>query len=300
MQGAALEPVVPISPTQHRAAAGGFTHVRAPVVHRGYARPLRPLDPTRVCRVGTPLQATLVLLLVANAAGRAAAASVPVRPCPDEVALTVPGALHEAAGIARAPMSTEYDEMRKAYYQYIAHRCAPPESAIERAVMQVGDAVVGVVELEVLGPDGVVAIHAGADALDLAADALEGKPLDMTLLEDALFAQGGIKPAGEPVIAPREPALPAHVSRPQSSIRIFDRAARAIGRGTALPAEWLLDAPPDPPGLLRYRDPLTGQAGLALQVDGRFYAAQPVGEYDLVVAGQVLEHRDGLYWLREG
>lgn len=310
MHVAEPEFAVPSSATQHRAVIGQFSQTAAPGVRRGRVRGPSWSGAGPPGNVDARVALVVVLLLVTNAAappprvvrasGPGSFASPPVHPCPPSAVWTVPTALHHAADFARAPISSTFDAGRDAYYQYIAHRCAPPESVLERSVLQVGDVLAGVVETALLGPVAAASIHEGADVLDLAGDALEGKPLDMRRVEDAVFAQGGIRPAAEPVIAPPEPVVPAHAMRPQSSIRIFDRTAHAIGQGPALPREWMIDAPADTTGLLRYRNPLTGQAGQALQVDGRFHAAQYTGEHDLVVAGHALEHRDGMYWLRDG
>jgi hypothetical protein len=278
------------------------------VAHRRHARSLRPPDPAQVRRVDTRLQAALVLLLVANAVaapgrlsrpGRTAAIASPsLRPCPAAPPLTVPEALHEAAEFARAPITSAFDAGRDAYYEHIAHRCTPQENAIEHALLQVADSAVGVLESVLLGPTGALAIREGANALDLAGDAMEGKPLDTALLVDTLLAQGGIKPAGGRAFAPPDPmALPA--ARADSSARIFDRAAQLIGEGPTVHPDWIIAAPADARGLLRYRDPLSGKTGRALQLDGRYHAVQLAGVHRLVTAGTVLEHRDGIYWLRE-
>ncbi len=278
------------------------------MAHRRHAHSLWPLDPGRVRRVDTRLQAALVLLLVANAAaapgrlsraGRSAATVAPSPyPCPAAPALTVPVALHEVAEFARAPITSAFDAGREAYYQYTAHRCAPQESVIEHALLQVADSAVGVLESVLLGPTGALAIREGANALDLAGDAMEGKPLDAALLVDTLLAQGGIKPAGAQALAPTESAaLPA--ARADSSVRIFDRAAQLIGQGPTVQPDWITAAPADARGLLRYRNPLSGKTGRALQLDGRYHAVQLAGAHRLVTAGTVLEHRDGIYWLRE-
>ncbi len=266
------------------------------------------MDPGQVRRVDTPLQAALVLLLVANAVaapvrvsrpGRSAATVPPsVRPCPAAPALTVPGALHEVAEFARAPITSAFDAGREAYYQFVAHRCAPQESVIEHALLQVADSAVGVLESVLLGPTGALAIREGANALDLAGDAMEGKPLDAALLVDTLLAQGGIKPAGARALAPPESAvLPA--ARADSSVRIFDRAAQLISQGPTVQPEWITATPADARGLLRYRNPLSGKMGRALQLDGRYHAVQLAGAHRLVAAGTALEHRDGIYWLGE-
>lgn len=195
---------MPISPDQHRAAAGRFPQASGAAVRHRPGSPLRPRDTGRVRRVSTPLHAGLVLLLVANVAaaphrlaraGRGAGATSPLpHPCPPGPALTVPEALHEVAEFARAPISSAFDTGRGVYYHFIAQRCPPPESVVERVMLQVGDAAVGALESVVLGPTGALAIREGANALDLAGNALEGKPLDAALLVDALLAQGGIKP----------------------------------------------------------------------------------------------------------
>jgi hypothetical protein len=300
---------VPIPAFQHRSAAGRF-HATASTRARCTGIALRRSDPARICRVDTRLQAMLVLLLVANAGGAPArvpraprsTAVLPAVPCPTLPPLTVPQVMHDAAALIRAPVSSVFDAGRYVYY-HAQHRCPPPQSDLERTILQVGDLALTLAESEVLGSSGAAIVQDGAVVLDATADALEDRPLDLHLLDDALRAQAGFKPVGAAPHSPH-PALAEEFTfglngaRADSSLRVFNRAARVVGNGPALDPAWIDATAPDAHGLLRYRNPATGEHGLALRLDGRYHAVEHADGQGMVAAGVALERRDGIYWLR--
>lgn len=290
---------MPKSPEQMRRTCGAFGLAcaeRTPVARGTHA--------SASLRIETPLQLAVVLLLVTNATTTAAAAphrmtrSVPAAandtvatvPCPPTPPLTWPVVLHDVAQWARAPAETAYEAGRNAYYELTDRRCPPPESRGERVALQLVDMAFTQLEIDLFGPEVPVALHEGAAALDALGNALEDKPLDEGLLEEMLMAQGGLKPeasggglwrAGTP-----------------GEIRLSSRAAQAVGEGPALDPAWIQSDLHDARGLLRYRDPATGETGLALASAGRFHAVQDLHGPGLTVAGTALEAQDGLYWPR--
>ena len=253
-------------------------------------------------RIETPLQLGLMLLLVSNAAAapRRSGRSMPAAahgtaasaPCPPSPPLTWPVVLRDVAALARAPAATSFNAGRYAYYELTAHRCPPPESRGEQMALQLVDMGVALVETELIGPAGTAAIHEGAALLDVAADALDHRPLDAGHLEEFLMAQGSA----------RQDAPGLNAVRPGISgvAHLSSRAARAVSAGPTLDPAWIQSDAPDARGLLRYRNPLTAETGWALGQAGRFYAVQEEGAAGLTVAGTTLEQQDGLYWPRSG
>lgn len=188
---------MPTSPADHRHAAGLFNN-RGPVL----PPTARPHDTHAIRRVQTGPHALAALLLVANATGASTAPPpstrvAPVVP-PTRVAcryaeVSLPGVMHGAAGLLRNPVSALVADVRYAVNRGRGGPCPPPLGAGLRALLQVGDAMVGAAELAAMGPRGASAIQLAGSALELGAEAMEQGTLDPGTVMDVLQAQAGLR-----------------------------------------------------------------------------------------------------------
>lgn len=234
---------MPTTVVEHRHATGRH-HARLP--------PLpptpQPLATGTVRRVETPMQALAAVLSVSNAT---ALPMSPVRPAalpadtprpadciPVPAAPGLPGALHSVAGLLRSPVTELFTDARYALERHQGVHCAPPLGNGLRTALQVGDAVVSMVEAVGIGARRLYALQGVASVLDLSADVLEHKPLDRAELTDAALTLAGARgladtgPAAlEPEPAPRPAAPRRPVAVRQTSAELHEGRIRVPFEG---------------------------------------------------------------------
>jgi hypothetical protein len=88
-------------------------------------------------------------------------------------------------------------------------------------------------------------------------------------------------------------------TRPDSSIRLFDRTADEVHRQAALADARLRLDLLRADGILYYEDPSSGQVGNAVCVDGRYYPVTLEAPLDLRIGTLELTLRDGIYQQRQ-
>ena len=362
---------MPTSAAEHRHTTGRH-HAGRPV----FAPTPQPLDTRAIRRVETPVQALAAVLSITNATGvpttTARPATLPANCVPVPPAPSIPGAMHNVAGLLRSPVTELFTDARNAWERHEGVRCAPPVSPGIRALLQVGDAAASIAETVGIGARGVFTLQAAGEALDLTADVLEHKPLGRAELTDAALALAGAKglvepgsarlesdppaqprPARRPTTAIRQTSAELHdgrilvpfegreralgisegrlqvlgdtgyvdvefdsgdwswkrapsaqvtssrVARTDSSIPLFDAVAAQVKAQRPLDRATLRLDLLGPDGILYYNDAVSGRAGNAVCVDGRYYAATIGGALSLRIGTLELVKRDGVYHLRE-
>lgn len=266
---------MPISAVHYRNAAGRFD-----ARNRVAALPARWQVTSTALRAETPLQLMMVLLLVSNVAAmprtkaRAPssreAAATPARDCIPVPRVSLPGALHAAAGMLRSPLTEGVTDAENAWERYQGVPCAPSFSDGVRRLLQAGDFAIGLFEAVVLGPRTTSVVRVVADAVDAVADGLEGRPLDPGMVMDILQGEAGLRV---------DPAVAAPAREPEAA-----GVGPAAGGVAAVAAEPPPAQPEPPVAIAQVTAELRG-GRVQVQLDG--------ADVDLLVTDGQLQVRTG-------